>query len=386
MSDLAEALELVCGVSERLTTVRCTIDHTVNRALNDLVFDRRHQRMLEWKKATGGTVQRSFIVRHDGAPPPEIRRTRQRLWIQRPDRSRSEFFWDIDEPEPGQISIRHGPDFWTRARGRDAEHQTVREGGPGVEEHGLLAPHTLFLDELHALGRGTIGGRAVIRLRVVPLEDLHRPIREGSLGNFGDGGDDLEVAVDCESGLILRAAARVDGKDYSVEEMHDLVLGEPLDGDLFAFSLRPGESPRESPHRHIRLRLEEADQAPFTILVPPGRPVGSISLHGSGDEALASLVWREPDGSNDQQVNIFESPAQAPRADVHDFEQHQQDGEEFAVRRNTDAEGNEWWAVEVVRHGTRARVQSSLALERIVAIALSLRPVPTDAPQLEDLA
>jgi hypothetical protein len=161
-----------------------------------------------------------------------------------------------------------------------------------------------------------------------------------------------------------------------------------LDDGLFTFVPEPGERVEEGRHRNRHLQPEDAADAPFVILVPrlPFRCYWQVGLSGEGLSALASLSWVHPPAMDGTQVTLWETSATQPVHDAGGFEPIERAGERLLVRQHPGYEGSPpWWAVEVVRAGTRARLQSSLGRDELIELALSLHPLASDPPRLADL-
>jgi hypothetical protein len=330
-----------------------------------------------------------LLVTSEPAELPEVVESQQRFWMARPDRLRSEFLHQVHGVHQVLLTIRSGADLWMRSPFHGAAHHRIDpKSSYTVGGQELFSPETLLHDggALTARGRGAVDGREVIRLGVAP--PVPRPRGEAPLGGIGKGADDIEVAVDVATGMVVAVRARLDGVEFDVDEVHDLAVDETLDNGLFAFTPAPGEKVEEDPHRSRTLQPEEAGQAPFVILVPrlPFPYYFQVSLSGEGASALASLDWSHPPGMAGTQVTLWERSSTHPEPDVQGFEDLERGGETLRVRRHDGEEGGRpSWAVEVVRAGTRARLQSSLPRDQLIELALSLHPFASDEPRLVDI-
>lgn len=396
MSDLADALELLHEASDGWSTLGCTIVSRRHTEVADRAYELWRERVRAHSRAMGGVFAsgRIGMIASQGEDvQPEWWESRQRLWIAKPDRLRSETLYDVQGRSQLHLWIRHGPDLWSRIPAHGAEHDRIEASGSytvGGQE--LFSPETLLLRELSARGRGTVDGREVIRLGVAPpLPGRWMQDGIGSdavTGGSCSGADDIEVGVDVATGVLLSVVARLEGFEFSAREVSDLAVDEPLDAGLFTFAPEPGEAVAEGRHRHRNLQPEEVADVPFPILVPtlPFLRFLNIGVSGEGGSALASLSWSQPPGMHGAHVNVWERAASQPEPDSEGFEEIERAGERLRVRRHPGHDGaTDWWAVEITRAGTRARLQSSLPREELIELALGLHPFVSGPPRLVDL-
>lgn len=393
MSDLGEALELVHDASERWTTLRCTVVSRRHTAAGQRAYERYRDQCEAYNTAAGvGSTRSRFgmvpLLSGEPVEPPEVVESEQRFWVARPDRLRSESVHQVEGVQHVLLTIRNGADLWMRSPFHGADHHRIEPNSSytvGGQE--LFSSETLFHGLLSARGRGVVDGREVIRLGVAP--PMPRSHGEGPIGGgFGHGADDIEVGVDAATGILVSVLARLEGIDFDVREVRDLAVDETLDDEVFIFTPSPGETVEEGRHQSRQLRPEEAAEAPFVILVPrlPFTWHFHVGLRGEGTSALASLSWSHPPGMDGTDVTLWERSSIQPEPDVQGFEEIEHGGERLRVRRHDSWEGGPpWWAIEVVRHGTRARLQSSLPREQVIELALSLHPLASDGPRMVDI-
>ncbi|MGH9280571.1 MAG: hypothetical protein ACRD12_21065 [Acidimicrobiales bacterium] len=246
----------------------------------------------------------------------------------------------------------------------------------------MLAPADLLPDfDFTLTGALDVAGRAAIGARAVP-----RPLGHGL--RFGpwtaQGADEVMLAVDRQSGVLLRAESRLQGAPFVVQEVTSLVLDEPLDDEVFRFVSPDGSpvrSPREAFSRPEEASVEEvARRASFTVLLPGRLPEGwtievsylppsvrpprpeSATLHLlDGRDAMPRARVRE---------------AAEPLPDVLDWTELVRDGRRILVDRDE---------AKAEIEGTHVRATGNVERDALVDIVASLRPVPRELPPLRDL-
>lgn len=86
----------------------------------------------------------------------------------------------------------------------------------------------ILLEELfiaRVLGRVEHAGREALKVSAMD---------QGSPSSLlGWGADDYELLVDAERGMLLRSAARTEGKEFQVTEVLEIAFGEELPEDIF---------------------------------------------------------------------------------------------------------------------------------------------------------
>lgn len=142
-----------------------------------------------------------------------------RRWWQAPDYSRAE--------SDSQISVDRGLSHW---RYEPSTGKATSYSGPvlgsGWLEYEQFERRLLTAD-LEVIGDTVVDGRAAVAIQVTAPEGNHA---------FGIGshsfspGQSCELALDRESGMILRNTFRLGGLET---ELHDLVLNEDLPDELF---------------------------------------------------------------------------------------------------------------------------------------------------------
>lgn len=257
--DFRELSGLLFGAKERYRSARAIILHTVDGT----VAEESHRRFVDWRFAQpGGSglgILRTEEERRAHGPdvPQDFYRTHEdtervvRLWHERPDRWREEIR-SLD----GSIfrcvvfGGARGP-RWVYEPPRTAIHDVALsepwpDQDPYTDFSFMLDPsEELFsyalLDDatVHKTGRRvTVAGREALEVRVGTVSWGYPPsIFHGFYAP--NGTTDHLLLVDVEVGTILRAAARLEGREFYVAEATEIAYDERLPEDTFRLDL-PG--------------------------------------------------------------------------------------------------------------------------------------------------
>ena len=250
--DYQELSRLLFGAKERYRSARATFLHTVDGA----VAEESNRRFVDWRFAQGNPGM--VII---GKPGPPLREDFYReyedtvrvvhLWHERPDRWREDWrgtegtllrcvvaagrrdsLWIYDPP---QTAI-HVPSVPER---RDPDPFLAFMLDPS--EEGVY--HSLRDDAtVHKTGRRTtVAGREALEVMVGTISWGYPPsIFRGTRGyDAPDGTTDHLLLVDAEVGTILRAAARLEGREFFVAEATEIAYDEEFSEDTFRLEL-PG--------------------------------------------------------------------------------------------------------------------------------------------------
>jgi hypothetical protein len=94
---------------------------------------------------------------------------------------------------------------------------------------------------LQFLGKDTLGGRNVFRVRGLPRAGtLQQP--DYGLYELGVGADDYLLCVDAERGVVLRSEARLREAPFMVIEMTEVEFDVDLPPETFVIELPDGEA------------------------------------------------------------------------------------------------------------------------------------------------
>jgi len=292
---------------------------------------------------------------------------RLRLWVVRPDRLRSE-----DETDDGALIIVHAGTGWWMSHPKHGSHAgnddeaTLGNRGALVD---LLDPTPLLgLARLEVIGEEEVAGRAVIRMRATPRsgEEIHAP-------GWSIGPDGIEVAIDRDRGIALRAG--------SIRYTH-MVFDADIPAETFSMEFPGGEIPKEArvlPPRPVSLE-QAKDLVGFPILVPSALPEGSrlvrcvLPAEDPADGVHLSYVV-DPGARSFVEVSVgprvlAEEPSAWP-----DWRVVREGGVDLRVREDR---GESWYRATALVERDRIGmvVSSALSLDAVVAMALSLEPLP----------
>jgi outer membrane lipoprotein-sorting protein len=284
------------------------------------------------------------------------------------------------------LAVRDGDRWWMYSPEHGASsNEADPDVGSGVGEaarHLLDPAFVVAVLHLRLAGAATAAGRDCIRLAGTPRET---PDHGFALHRFGFGADEVDLLVDRERGVLLRAEARFEGEPFSVAEVTEVAFDESFPPETFTFELPPGETfgPVFSRPRHMTL-AQAAATAPFTVLGPERVPEGwrLMAIYMPLEErppmpASVNLLLHAEDAS--AQVNIRQTAAAYDEDDWFEWETVG----EAEVAGEASPSGTAPGYARVERHGTRATL-SSAELERsaLVALAESLRPASPEPPAL----
>lgn len=289
-----------------------------------------------------------------------------RLWVARPDRSRAE-----EDRENGTAVIVRNRDRWWMWNpdhgGIHGNDEEVGLGHEGALMHLLDPTPLLGLARLEATGEAEVLGRRAVLVRAVPRSD-----EEIMEPGWYVGSDGIELAIDLERGIALRAGDT---------HLNEVAFDEDLDAGLFVLEFPQGEEPKES--RTVPPRVLDLDEASavvsFGVLVPSALPDGCRLVRcvvpGEGPPDGLHMVYVVDPGAL-HSIEISEGPrvAEEERGAWSDWRTLTREGEELLVREDV---GESWYRAMVLldRHGTTAVVSSDLSLETVIGLAKSLEPI-----------
>jgi hypothetical protein len=259
--DFQELSDLLFRAKERYRSARATILHTVVGS----VAEESKRRFVDWRFAQpGGSglgILRTEEERRAHGPdvPQDFYRTYEdteevvRLWHERPDRWREEISnpegslrrcvvfggakgpWWIHHPPETALYVPASAEEWPR----DDPHTDFSFMLDPSEE---LFYYSLLDDAtVHKTGRrATVAGREVVEVRVATVSWGYPPsIFHGFF--VPEGTTDHLLLVEAEVGVILRAAARLEGREFYVAEVTEIAYDERFPEDTFRLGLPGGE-------------------------------------------------------------------------------------------------------------------------------------------------
>jgi hypothetical protein len=255
--DFRELSGLLFGAKKRYRSARATITRTVDGA----VAEESNRRFVDWCFADGSGFG---MVREDGGewerPPREgFYRTYEdmerevRLWHERPDRWREE--WHTLEGSMLRCVVfggARGP-RWVYAPPETAIYDAVlSEPWPHPDPHTdlsfMLDPsedlfsYALIDDAIvRQTGRwATVAGREALEVMVGTVSWGYPPsiFHDSFVPN---GTTDHLLLVDAKVGTILRAAARLEGREFWVVETAEIAYDEGFSEDTFRLEMHGGK-------------------------------------------------------------------------------------------------------------------------------------------------
>lgn len=254
--DFHELSGLLFGAKERYRSVRATVLHTVDGA----VAEESNRRFVDWRfarpggsglgilrteeerRAHGPDVPRDFYLQYEDAE--EV----VHLWHEKPDRWREEWRSVGDELLRCVVAAGRGGPLWIYEPPDTAIYMPAvpeqREPDPDLsfmfDPSEEVFRYALVDDAItHKTGRTTnVAGREAFEVRIVTISWGYPPsIFKGFYAP--DGTSDHTLLVDAEVGIILRVAARLEGREFRVAEVAEIGYDEKLPEGTFRLEL-PG--------------------------------------------------------------------------------------------------------------------------------------------------
>lgn len=288
MSQLGDLLELLHGSRGTYRSVRGVLRHWLSFRLSQEAHE-RWERMLRAAGHSGGTAFQMVMATSAGplAEPPDRHELVIRFWSEPPARQREETTTLAPQPHEHTV-VRDGTRWWTYspewgamsnvAAGADDENIGV---GGGELWMALLDPSAWIpaLD-FQLEGEGDVLGRPALRVRGLPRAprgddpfQVHTQLPAGA--------DEYRLLVDRKRGVVLFAAALLEGEEFWVSEFVELVFDEELPAATFVFEPPPGveiRGPDLGLHEPVTIE-EAARRASFPVFYLPELPDGRWELH-----------------------------------------------------------------------------------------------------------
>lgn len=254
--DFRELSSLLFGAKERYRTARATITYTVDGA----AAEESNRRFVDWRFAqpggSGMGILRTEEERRAHGPdvPQDFYLTYEdtervvSLWHERPDRWREEGRGAGGELLRCIVAAGRNAPLWIYEPPDTAVHVTrvPERRDPDPDLAFMLDPseesfYWALVDDAttHKTGRRTtVAGREALEVRVETISWGYPPrIFHGFYAP--EGTTDHLLLVDAEVGIILRAAARLEGREFYVAEATDIAYDETFPEDTFRLEL-PG--------------------------------------------------------------------------------------------------------------------------------------------------
>ena len=249
-----ELSELLFGAKERYRSARATIELTVDAA----VAEEANRRFVDWRfEQTGGSDmgvigKEGLQAREDFYHEYEDAEEVIGLWHERPDRWREE----VRDAATGELldavaAAGRGASLWFYQPPKLAIHvpSVPEERDPDPTLAFMLDPsERLFC---HSINDGTVisltgrtttvAGREAVEVQARTISWGYPPIvfRGRGYHRNPEGTTDHLFLVDAEVGTILRAAARLEGREFYVAAVTEIAYDEPLPEGIFRLGL-PG--------------------------------------------------------------------------------------------------------------------------------------------------
>jgi outer membrane lipoprotein-sorting protein len=343
VGELGEILELLHGARNRYRTVRAVIHHRYDTDVGRRARTRLFGHDEDEDEDSDEESQRTF-------------QETSRVWFEPPDRIREE----REDADAGWHSaIQDGGRWWAYDKeGVEHSNEDEPEVGTSIAEEAVLLFDPAVLIgalKLEPTGEVTVAGRRAHRV-------VGRP-RGGhaswNLLHLG-GGDEFDLAVDSERGVLLRAAARFEEQESQVTEVSEIAFDEDFGAETF----RPVPGAlKEQRVEAQRVSAEEAaDLASFPLWLPAltdGWRLEVAYFPGDDQEPeTVSAVFTRHDGTHYFMVVL--SPAGAED----DFLDHRRDWEsaERAGQTVQALPARERYGMQAVvrfeREGTRITLMS----------------------------
>jgi hypothetical protein len=397
MSELGELLELLHGARRRYRTVRGVLRHRWNLSLSQQAHE-RWERSLRDAHARG-TAYAMLTAVGEGPPaePPDRQEQVVRFWSEPPARLREEA--EIVAPQRYEhVTVRDGARWWTYSpewgamsnvdAGEEAESMSV--AGSELWQPLLDPAGWIPTLDFEPASEVRLLGRRALRVRATGREPSDG---DASLfpGQLPVGADAYELVVDRERGVVLRAAALLEGEEFWVCELEELVFDEELPPETFVFEPPPGEEirgPEIAIHEPVTIE-EAARRASFAVFYVPELPEGRWDLDVMYSparerppmEESVHLAYHRADATH--HLMITERPAKASERDRVAYgppgletDEVERDGVSFTIYRPERRHAIPL-TIALEREGTAVRLSSqNLDEDVLLALAASMRALP----------
>lgn len=247
-----ELVALLDAAPGALRTLRGTVRRWTHLGRQRTAIERANE-------ARGGvhSVQLTVGTR-SGGRPAEATEWHSRVWFEAPNHWRG-------EGDDTTLYISDGDRRWegfTSFVTERGESPSLADAPPLAD---WLLPGALLgafrfdeVSEVEVLGRRCLTAGAEVR-----PAGPHRTLGITSLlAHAGLGGDEHRFVVDAEHGFVVRRAALIDGEPWSITELTELVVDEPIDPALFR--VPAGTTVQTRSEERARM-LREAAVDPATV-------------------------------------------------------------------------------------------------------------------------
>jgi hypothetical protein len=304
---------------------------------------------------------------------------------------------EVDRGEGIEIGVHRGRIWWHYHpdHGARSNEQEVDVGSDFGRCYRYLVEGWSLLGSLSfEPGRDTkVAGRAAAVAIARPRRDEHE-LHSSGLFRIG-AGDEYELAIDRETGMLLRVVVRHRGEDVSRTEVVELSVNQPIDDALFTFVPPPGEEVQgvDLPQaEHVRSLSELAQRAPFAVFAPAPEAPGwrrdlTLFRGAPGYPLQATLAFH----CGHAQFQIAQTPAATPDVILDEFVTNDQPEawheDVRSGRRLLIRQPQHDWEPTMVRlelDGTGITLSSAdLDANALVEVAARLQRVPAQPPRYD---
>jgi hypothetical protein len=188
------------------------------------------------------------------------------------------------------------------------------------------------------------------------------------------------LLIDADRGILLRAAALLDGEEFAVSEVDEVAFDEELPPERFVLELALGERVRAhedlAEHFPEEVTLAEAvGRAPFTVWVPRMRRGWRSEVRygrPGEDYPTPETVYLHYFSEKNGQLSIRETARDEKRG--RSWEQVDRDGQEYSVWHDS-RRARMPTLVRLHKEGTSIELESGdLDRDELFEIASSLNP------------
>jgi hypothetical protein len=227
----AEFFDLLSTSSDRWSTLRMEGREWRNPKMLHQAWEAATAR----KRATGMSVSTIVLGRTDLPEPDELEQT-WTLWLD-PPAKRATFMVGS-----GMVDVVfEGETWWSNGNGVSRSNVNARWGhGLGWGEDLVRTADYVGRLDLDHVEPGALLGRPVLHARARAVH-LPRERGKGLHGLIIGEADRVDLAVDRESGVILRAASWFEGVMYRTVEALDVAFDEQFAADAFTIQPLPGQ-------------------------------------------------------------------------------------------------------------------------------------------------
>lgn len=291
---------------------------------------------------------------------------RDRFWWLRPNHYRLE---EADGDKLGLVTVRIDREEWSFREGRLYYQRDT--GGS------LTVLDNLFMSSFGEPGRRppAFTGTTTVAARAAALVVVATPWR----GHV----DAMEMAVDLDTGMVLRRVQLLAGKPTFRIEIEEVEIDAELSLELFHIEPPEGGSVIElGTTSNRRLMLEDLPRVlPFQVWVP-NRPRHLQVVSVEPDSSSLKLVWLE-DRGGERAIVVNAMEGEAAKAGNVPAELERVDAGDHAVFLGIDKRKTlETWFVQFAKGSTSICLEVRGSRDQALSSAMDLIPLSADGPEL----